>query len=67
MSDDLRQITRLNGEISKKLGTLKRSIEASNESLLSDEEKNRLKKMAQQEKILKRQNPDSIKTRYKEV
>jgi len=53
MSDDLRQITRLNGEISKKLGTLKRSIEASNETLLSDKEKNKLKKMAQQEKNIR--------------
>jgi len=66
MSDDLRQITRLNGEISKKLGTLKRSIEASNESLLSDEEKNRLKKMAQQEKNI-RGKTDGMRKQFKEM
>ena len=66
MSDDLRQITRLNGEISKKLGTLKRSIEASNESLLSDEEKNRLKKMAQQEKNI-RGKTDGMRKQFEEM
>ncbi|MGY8714730.1 MAG: hypothetical protein ACKVJ1_12645, partial [Verrucomicrobiia bacterium] len=50
--DDLKKVTRLNGEISKKLGSLKRSIETSNDSLLSKESKNKLKKMAQQEKAM---------------
>ena len=66
MSTDLRQITRLNGEISKKLGTLKRSIEASNESLLSDEEKNKLKKMAQQEKNI-RGKTDEMRKQFEEM
>ncbi|MCH2606792.1 MAG: hypothetical protein MKZ63_08630, partial [Nitrospinales bacterium] len=66
MSADLRQITRLNGEISKKLGTLKRSIEASNESLLSDEEKNKLKKMAQQEKNI-RGKTDEMRKQFQEM
>ena len=66
MSDDLRQITRLNGEISKKLGTLKRTIEASNESLLSDEEKNKLKKMAQQEKNI-RGKTDEMRKQFQEM
>ena len=66
MSEDLRQITRLNGEISKKLGTLKRSIEASNESLLSDEEKNKLKKMAQQEKNI-RGKTDGMRKQFEEM
>lgn len=61
MGDDLRQVTRLNGEISKKLGTLKRSIEASNETLLSDEEKNKLKKMAQQEKSIRKKTEEMRK------
>ncbi|MFT4577366.1 MAG: DNA repair exonuclease SbcCD ATPase subunit [Nitrospinales bacterium] len=50
--DDLKQVNRLNGEISKKLGSLKRSIETSNDSLLPKEAKSQLKKMAQQEKSM---------------
>lgn len=50
--DDLKKVTRLNAEISKKLGSLKRSIETSNNSLLSKEAKAKLNKMAQQEKTL---------------
>jgi hypothetical protein len=50
--DDLKKVTRLNAEISKKLGSLKRSIETSNDSLLSKEAKAKLKKMAQQEKAM---------------
>jgi hypothetical protein len=50
--NDLKKVTRLNGEISKKLGSLKRSIETSNDSLLSKEAKSQLKKMAQQEKAM---------------
>jgi hypothetical protein len=52
ISDDLKMVTRLNGEISKKLGSLKRSIETSNDSLLSKEAKSKLKEMAQQEKAM---------------
>ena len=51
--DDLKKVTRLNGEISKKLGSLKRSTEASNDSLLSKEEKSKLQKMAEQEKSMR--------------
>ena len=50
--DDLKKVTRLNAEISKKLGSLKRSIETSNDSLLPKEAKAKLKKMAQQEKAM---------------
>ena len=53
ISDDLKKVTRLNGEISKKLGSLKRSTEASNDSLLSKEEKSKLQKMAEQEKSMR--------------
>ena len=53
ISDDLKKVTRLNGEISKKLGSLKRSTEGSNDSLLSKEEKSKLKKMAEQEKSMR--------------
>lgn len=55
ISDDLKKVTRLNAEISKKLGSLKRSIESSNDSLLSKETKSELKKMAQQEKAMRGQ------------
>jgi len=51
--DDLKKVTRLNAEISKKLGSLKRSIETSNDSLLSKEAKSKLNKMAQQEKTMR--------------
>ena len=66
MNDDLRQITRLNGEISKKLGTLKRSIQANNKKLLSDKEKNRLKKMAQQEKNI-RGKTEGMRKQFEEM
>ena len=66
MNDDLRQITRLNGEISKKLGTLKRSIQANNKKLLSDKEKNRLQKMAQQEKNI-RGKTEGMRKQFEEM
>lgn len=50
---DLTQVTRLNGEISKKLGSLKRSIEDGNETLLSEEGRKKIQRMAQQEKRMR--------------
>ncbi len=66
MSKDLIQVTRLNGEISKKLGSLKQSIDASNENLLSREEKTELKKMAQQENNM-RQQTDEMKKQFDQM
>ena len=66
MAADLRQVTRLNGEISKKLGSLKRSIEASDESLLSEEDKNKLKKLAQQEKNM-RGKTEEMRKQFEEM
>jgi len=50
---DLKEITRLNGEISKKLGSLKRSIESSNEDFLSKDSQKKLQNMAKQEKNMR--------------
>ncbi len=64
--DDLKKVTRLNAEISKKLGSLKRSIESSNDSLLSEEAKRKLKKMAQQEKAMQ-QKAEGMKKQFSEM
>jgi hypothetical protein len=50
---DLRQVTRLNSEISKKLGSIMRMIKESDESLLSEKNKADLQKMAEEERQLK--------------
>ena len=64
--DDLKKVTRLNAEISKKLGSLKRSIETSNDSLLSKEAKSKLNKMAQQEKTM-RGKTEGIQKQFSEM
>ncbi len=66
ISDDLKQVTRLNGEISKKLGSMKRSIETSNEALLSKEAKSSLKEMAQQEKSI-REKTEKMRKQFEEM
>lgn len=66
ISDDLKKVTRLNGEISKKIGSLKRSIETSNDSLLSKEAKSKLKKMAQQEKAM-REKTEGMQKQFSEM
>lgn len=50
---DLRHVTRLNSEISKKLGSMMRTIQNSDEKLLSEANKGELQKMANEEKRLK--------------
>jgi hypothetical protein len=55
LSKDLREVTRLNGEISKKLGSLKRSIEKDSQSLLTDQEKTKLDQLAKQEQGMSQQ------------
>ncbi|MBT3366213.1 MAG: hypothetical protein HN472_01205 [Nitrospina sp.] len=55
VNGDLKEVTRLNAEISKKLGSLKRSIETNSKSLLTDKEKNKLNKLAKQEDAMSRQ------------
>ena len=49
LTQDLKEVARLNAEISKKLGSLKRSIEKNSESLLTDKEKTQLDQLAKQE------------------
>ncbi|MBT5470655.1 MAG: DUF4175 family protein [Nitrospina sp.] len=66
ISDDLKQVTRLNGEISKKLGSMKRSIETSSEALLSPKAKNSLKEMAQQEKGI-RGKTEKMRKQFEEM
>ena len=55
LNQDLREVTRLNAEISKKLGSLKRSIEKSGQSLLTDKEKNKLEQLSKQEQGMSQQ------------
>jgi len=55
---DLRQVTRLNSEISKKLGSMMRMIQNSDENLLSEENKADLQKMANDEKQLQDQSEE---------
>ena len=63
---DLKEVTRLNGEISKKLGSLKRSIEASNETFLSKEAQKQLQKMSKQEKNMRRK-AEKMKKQFQEM
>jgi len=55
LNQDLREVTRLNAEISKKLGSLKRSIEKDSQSLLTDKEKAKLEQLAKQEQRMSQQ------------
>lgn len=55
---DMKEVTRLNAEISKKLGSLKRSIEKSGQSLLTDKEKSKLKQLAKREQKMSQQTED---------
>jgi hypothetical protein len=55
LSQDLREVARLNTEISKKLGSLKRSIEKDSQSLLADKEKATLEQLAKQEQRMSQQ------------
>jgi hypothetical protein len=52
---DLKEVTRRNAEISKKLGSLKRSIEKNTQSLLSNEEETQLNKLSKQENEISQQ------------
>ncbi len=52
---DLREIARLNAEISKKLGSMKRSIEKNSQALLTDKEKTKLSQLAKREKEMSQQ------------
>jgi uncharacterized protein DUF4175 len=56
LNEDLRQVTRLNSEISKKLGSMMRTIQDSNQNLLSEENKSDMQKMAQEEQRLKEES-----------
>ncbi len=58
---DLKQVTRLNSEISKKLGSMMRMIQESDENLLSEENKADLQKMADAEKRLKDESEELMK------
>lgn len=60
---DLRQVTRLNSEISKKLGSLMRTIQDSDEKLLSEENKEELQTMSRKEQELKNKS-EEIRQRF---
>ena len=53
INEDLRQVTRLNSEISKKLGSMMRTIQDSDQSLLSNEDKAKMQEMSKEEQRLK--------------
>jgi hypothetical protein len=55
LSEDLKEVTRLNTEISKKLGSLKRSINKDIQALLTDKKKEKLGKLAKRENELSQQ------------
>lgn len=63
---DLRQVTRLNSEISKKLGSMMRMIQNSDENLLSEENKSDLQKMADEEKQLQDQS-EKLTQQFKQM
>jgi hypothetical protein len=56
LNEDLRQVTRLNSEISKKLGSMMRTIQDSNQELLSEENKSEMQKMAEEEQRMKNES-----------
>ncbi len=55
LNQDLKEVTRLNAEISKKLGSLKRSIEKNSQALLTDKDKNKLSQLSMQEQRMSQQ------------
>jgi len=55
LGQDLTEVTRLNSEISKKLGSLKLSIEQNSQSLLTKKQKNKLEQLAQEEQKMSQQ------------
>ncbi len=55
LDSDLREVSRLNGEISKKLGSMMQMIRDSEQSLLTEENKSQLNKLAQQENQLRQE------------
>jgi hypothetical protein len=58
LRQDLKEIAKLNAEISKKLGTLKRSVENNSKSLLTNNEKTQLEQLAKQEQEMNEQTKD---------
>jgi ABC-type transporter Mla subunit MlaD len=63
---DLRKVTRLNSEISKKLGSMMRMIQNSDENLLSEENKADLQKMAEEEMQL-RDKSEELMQRFSQM
>ncbi len=63
---DLKEVTRLNSEISKKLGSLMRMIRDSDQSLLSEADKAEMEKMAGQEKEMK-QSADRLAQEFGQI
>ncbi|PIQ97145.1 MAG: hypothetical protein COV67_05825 [Nitrospinae bacterium CG11_big_fil_rev_8_21_14_0_20_56_8] len=55
VDEDLRQVTRLNGEISKKLGSMMRSLRDNYQSLLTPKDRQNLERLAREQDGLRRQ------------
>ena len=66
MNKDLKEVTRLNSEISKKLGSLMRMIRESDQTLLSEKDKEELMRMAGQEKELQ-QSADQLAQQFGQI
>jgi hypothetical protein len=63
LDSDLREVSRLNGEISKKLGSMMQMIRDSEQSLLTEENISQLNKLAEQENQLL-QETDKMQQRF---
>ncbi len=63
---DLQEVTRLNSEISKKLGSMMRAIRENYQSLLSKKNKEKLKNMANQQNRI-RQKSEDLARRFSEM
>ena len=55
LDNDLKQVTRLNNEISKKLGSMMRSIRKNYDSSITEKQKKKLGQMAQQESQMRKE------------
>ena len=58
LDNDLKQVTRLNNEISKKLGSMMRSIRKNYDSSITEEQKKKLGQMAQQESQMRKETEE---------
>lgn len=63
---DLKEVSRLNSEISKKLGTMLRRLQETGKSLLTEQNKSNLNEIAEQENTI-RQGTDRLQRRFQRM